>query len=318
MAKGITESDVHAAADALVAAGERPTIERIRAHLGTGSPNTVTRWLETWWQALGARLQGHQARLAVPEAPETVASLAADWWALALKHATGIAREVHTADRAALQADQAALQLDRENFATEAAALRDQADASAHAERLASSQAVELQRLTSQLEGQVEEVAAQRDSALARTTEVDVARNAAEARLQQLQDAGRAERESLAQHVRTVEDRAHAEIDRARQETKELKNRLVAATREQAAIEKSLHQAAEKAKVAATKASRDAGIERARADALEKQLAKLQDLPAALEAAMRRSETPIKKARSPGSKRAVRVFGKRAKVSEES
>lgn len=47
MARGITESDVHAAADQLVAAGERPTIERIRAHLGTGSPNTVLRWLET-------------------------------------------------------------------------------------------------------------------------------------------------------------------------------------------------------------------------------------------------------------------------------
>ena len=41
MARGITEEDVHSAADALVCAGERPTVERIRAHLGTGSPNTV-------------------------------------------------------------------------------------------------------------------------------------------------------------------------------------------------------------------------------------------------------------------------------------
>ena len=54
MARGITESDVHTAADEIVAAGKRPTVERIRAHLGTGSPNTVTRWLETWWQGLGA------------------------------------------------------------------------------------------------------------------------------------------------------------------------------------------------------------------------------------------------------------------------
>ena len=58
MERGITEHDVHTAADALVAAGERPTVERIRAHLGTGSPNTVTRWLETWWRALGLRLDG--------------------------------------------------------------------------------------------------------------------------------------------------------------------------------------------------------------------------------------------------------------------
>lgn len=47
MARGITETDVHTAADELVAAGERPTVDRIRTHLGTGSPNTVTRWLET-------------------------------------------------------------------------------------------------------------------------------------------------------------------------------------------------------------------------------------------------------------------------------
>lgn len=38
MARGITELDVHGAADALVAKGERPTVERVRAHLGTGSP----------------------------------------------------------------------------------------------------------------------------------------------------------------------------------------------------------------------------------------------------------------------------------------
>ncbi|MCC8469305.1 DNA-binding protein, partial [Xanthomonas phaseoli] len=36
MARGITESDVHCAADALVADGKRPTVERIRAYLGTG------------------------------------------------------------------------------------------------------------------------------------------------------------------------------------------------------------------------------------------------------------------------------------------
>ena len=87
MARGITESDVHTAADEIVGAGERPTVERIRAHLGTGSPNTVTRWLETWWQGLGQRLHAQQARLAVPAAPDAVAALTAEWWALALESA---------------------------------------------------------------------------------------------------------------------------------------------------------------------------------------------------------------------------------------
>ena len=75
MAKGITETDVHTAADEIVAAGERPTVERIRAHLGTGSPNTVTRWLDTWWKQLGERLQKQQAHRALPQAPDALACL---------------------------------------------------------------------------------------------------------------------------------------------------------------------------------------------------------------------------------------------------
>ena len=68
----------------LYMAAERPTVERIRAHLGTGSPNTVTRHLDTWWQGLGRRLHTQQVRLAVPDAPEVVAALAGEWWERAL------------------------------------------------------------------------------------------------------------------------------------------------------------------------------------------------------------------------------------------
>lgn len=69
----------------LAANGERPTVERIRAHLGTGSPNTVTRWLETWWKNLGPRLQPKRSDL--KDAPAVLAELAGQWWALALEHA---------------------------------------------------------------------------------------------------------------------------------------------------------------------------------------------------------------------------------------
>src|SRR3546814_610189 len=103
MARGITESDVHSAADAIVDAGERPTVERIRAHLGTGSPNTVTRWLETWWQGLGQRLQAQQASLSLPDAPDAVGKVAGELWRLALEHAQANANEALEAERAALQ-----------------------------------------------------------------------------------------------------------------------------------------------------------------------------------------------------------------------
>lgn len=45
---GITYDEVIAAIDAILAAGEEPTIQRIREHLGTGSPNTIHRHLVTW------------------------------------------------------------------------------------------------------------------------------------------------------------------------------------------------------------------------------------------------------------------------------
>ena len=46
MERGITEEDVRGAADAIVGRGERPTIDRIRAELGRGSPNNVNRHLD--------------------------------------------------------------------------------------------------------------------------------------------------------------------------------------------------------------------------------------------------------------------------------
>ncbi|WP_330970412.1 DNA-binding protein, partial [Lysobacter sp. A3-1-A15] len=73
MARGITQDDVDRAANALLLAGERPTIERVRQFLGTGSPNTVTRLLENWWQGLGTRLQVRQQKVELPDAPPAVA-----------------------------------------------------------------------------------------------------------------------------------------------------------------------------------------------------------------------------------------------------
>src|SRR6267154_6656634 len=54
-ARGITRADVSQAADALLRAGERPTVEKIRAAVGHGSPNTVGPLLDAWWKRLAGR-----------------------------------------------------------------------------------------------------------------------------------------------------------------------------------------------------------------------------------------------------------------------
>ena len=287
MARGITEIDVHTAADALVAGGERPTVERIRGYLGTGSPNTVTRWLETWWQALGSRLDAQQARLSVPAAPEAVAVLAGQWWGVALEAARASLKGTLADERATVEADRAALKAAREAMDVEAATLRAQAETAAQAERVAAAQATELQRLVSRLEAEVEALTRQRDAVSAREHEREAAQQAQEARLVALQASADAEREGFLQHIRAIEDRASTEIDRARKEAKDAHAQLTTQARTQAA-------ALEQASVRAMEAARELGIGRARTQALEAQLAKVQDLSAAVEAAIRRAESPAK------------------------
>src|SRR5690606_8130190 len=148
-----------------------------------------------------------------------------------------------------------ALERDREAFAAEAAALREQVSAANHKAELATAQTAELQRLAVRLEEQLKEVGRQRDAAIDQVADGETTRHALEARIQSLQDAAQAERESLGLHVRAVEDRALSEIDRARQETKEVQGRLLAASRQAAAAEKSLREQIHQANLKMVEAS---------------------------------------------------------------
>lgn len=47
---------VLAAADTILLAGQRPTIETIQARLGGGSPNSIVSYLRDWYSTLGERL----------------------------------------------------------------------------------------------------------------------------------------------------------------------------------------------------------------------------------------------------------------------
>lgn len=294
MTRGINEIDVHTAADELVAKGERPTVDRIRAHLGTGSPNTVTRWLETWWKNLGIRLQSKQPDL--KETPAVLAELAGQWWALALEHARELVLQELSDARRALATEYDELRAQRQTFAEEASALHAKAEAAQQTERLAITQVVERQRLVDQLQAQVVELTQYRVSMDQRLNLTESARQALETRLQELQELARSERENLAEHIRSVEDRAMRDIDRARQEAKELQTKLTVASKLQATTERSLGSALDAAKDAAAKSAREADIQRARGDVLEEQLAKI---PAALEAVFRKKGTSTTPKRRP-------------------
>ena len=83
--RGVSQSDVSHAADSLLRAGERPTIDKVRAKIGKGSPNTSNPLLDAWWKTLSARLDSGPA--ALHRLPETVAHIAEALWMQALEEA---------------------------------------------------------------------------------------------------------------------------------------------------------------------------------------------------------------------------------------
>ncbi|EKT4089737.1 DNA-binding protein [Stenotrophomonas maltophilia] len=288
MARGITESDVHTAADELVAKGERPTVERIRAHLGTGSPNTVTRWLETWWNRLGTRLQA--ARPDLDDAPAVLAELAGQWWELALKHAREAAhRELAEAEQS-LAAQRDAQQAESRLVADEVTQVRSERDAAITGQRIATTQAAELQQLVEQLRRQISELTEQRDLELRRADRIEAARQQLDVRLHEALETAKSEREDWTEYVRSVENRTLSDVDRARQDVKELQAQLSKTSEQHTTLENQLRQDIQAAQSAAATATQSADILRGRCDALEGQISILRDMPTQLEAALKRSE----------------------------
>src|SRR3546814_17166858 len=98
----------------------------------------------------------------------------------------------------------------------------------------------------------------------------------------------------MTSHVRAIEDRAHAEVDRARQESRELKSLLSDLQKEHATAEKSYLKAVVQGNSKAAAAHRPAEVQRARADAHAHQLVRLRELTQAREAHFAEPAKPAK------------------------
>ncbi|MEC3889798.1 DNA-binding protein [Xanthomonas campestris] len=272
MARGITESDVHAAADALVAGGERPTVERIRVHLGTGSPNTVVRWLETWWRKLGGRLAAQQAKLDLPAAPAELVALTSQWWehalAAAQRHADARLAEQRT-DLVARHDDLAARESSWQEQIHQQIAVADQARQSLV---VAQQRLADLQRLCDQQLTQIADLTIHREGLHNRCNRLEQELGELQGRYTEREAMITVERTRQTDHVRAIEDRAHAEIDRARQEAQGLQKQLSSAQREHQKFEQHARQQEDSNRQALAEALREAAIERARADTLAVEL----------------------------------------------
>jgi chromosome segregation ATPase len=210
MARGITETDIWQAADALLLEGQRPTIERVRGKIGRGSPNTVAPHLETWFRHLGSRIQDPGAFSAPPAVPDPILQAAQHFWEVALS----LGREASAEQIATAQADAqaqvaTATELQRQ-AELEATQLRQRLQELA-AELDQRSRAVEAERIShagtrTRLDGAQAQIAQQTERLAALDNEVTAAREQA-----------RGDIAIADERAQAAERRAALDIDRERQ-----------------------------------------------------------------------------------------------------
>lgn len=106
---------VFQAADQILRSGRRPTVEAIRELLGGGSPNSVTAYIQDWYEELGERLNTTEKPLT--GFPKEAISLLGELWRIAATDRTG--GQVVVAD----DADRRMLEAERESLLAQNKAL---------------------------------------------------------------------------------------------------------------------------------------------------------------------------------------------------
>ena len=271
MPKGITQEQVNEAADALVAAGENPTVEKIRQALGTGSPNTVTRMLDIWRGTLAQRMQDV---LKLPEVPSEVGQAFAEVWRLAVTQAESIARASLAQEHNALLATQTSLAQERKIW--EIAIAEAQANVAECIAKLAQAevQLTERQALFAQVEAQRADLLTQRDLLQEQVQRLSEELAHVRAQFAALESVAASERETATEHIRVVEDRTSREIDRGRQDLKTLQHQLATTVRDHDKRMARVTAERDTWMAALRTAEKQAALQNGRADALERQLSR--------------------------------------------
>ncbi|MBU4610198.1 DNA-binding protein [Achromobacter sp. GG226] len=215
MAIGIQATDVWSAADALLLAGDQPTIERVRAHLGRGSPNTVGPHLKAWFRTLGARLAGEGGAAEEGGAmPAPVAQAFQAVWRSANDAAREAAQAALTEQHDALATARSALDKDREALHRDAERLRQREADLVAAVGAARAQAEAAEGRARALEARLRQAEASLQTALAQR---DAAQTAERTAAQALQDEQAHHQAAMSEaqrsHERAMQEAVQAQRD---------------------------------------------------------------------------------------------------------
>jgi len=215
--RGVQQDEVWAAADALIAVGERPTIERVRLKIGRGSPNTVSPMLESWFTTLAPRLgivaSGSQA--AEEGAPKELRQALDSIWAEAVIAARDRSDKALDPERDKLAQERQNLKVAREELGQREAVLTERGIALEQALDLSKSQLREKADQLAKISRDFEQA---RDSIASLVQVRDADRRQFDKQLGAL--AG--ERQRMEERASANEKRLLEEVDRARQEAKQM------------------------------------------------------------------------------------------------
>lgn len=234
--RGVQEADVWAAADALLAEGQKPTIEKVRLHMGRGSPNTVAPMLDAWFATLGARLglnqQTQELRNSVPtEVLEAAHAL----WSNALEHAQQVAEQTLQEREQAAHAAHQQLEALQAKLAQREEGLQQQKTAMDAALQLAQAQREDLSRRLNEMHQQLSERDQQLEKQRMENAEQRQAQQALRDQQAKAVESAAQERQRLAEQFAGNERRMLADLDRSRQEGEKAKKQQLDAERAAAA-----------------------------------------------------------------------------------
>jgi small-conductance mechanosensitive channel len=276
--RGITETDVWQAADALLLEGARPTIERVRQKVGRGSPNTVSPYLDTWFRKLGARIKDPMAFSAPPAIPDPVHQAALHFWEAALATARAQLVSELEAQRATLNDEQRAATEERTALAAERERMAGQVQAREEAVQLLRQQLTDastrIDALLTQDRERAKELTAVREQLVRASDERDAVRGQLDI-AREAHEAARAETEARAL---AHEKRWTMEVDRAREALKAAQMKLMKLEKDAAVridkLSRELQQAAEEHKRSTDAALRREAAQAAQIERLQTQLSK--------------------------------------------
>lgn len=270
MAIGVPETEVFAAADAVLARGERPTVERVRQELGRGSPARVGGLLDQWWAGLAMRLSG-ETRL--PALPAEVSKDFVAVWQQAIHFAQGVAEQSLSEQRQVVAAERERVAEIEDQARLESATYRQHAAEASAARQAIETRLSDLEQLLEQRRLQIEDLQQQREALLAERNQAQQQGQLLQKQLQNLQVRAEQERGSQEAYARGVEERAHREVDHAREESKRNVAELKAVSRQLEQLQRRL----ESTQVELSQAEQRAAAQMARSDTLEQQLTRLRE-----------------------------------------